>query len=65
VKWVYALSKKAKAHELSQEPSSFPIPMAAAQCNGRRVVRVGDKIKLAMDLNHLHLFDAVTQKSIY
>jgi multiple sugar transport system ATP-binding protein len=38
---------------------------AAAQCDGRRIVHVGDRIKLAMNLNHLHLFDAETQKSIY
>jgi multiple sugar transport system ATP-binding protein len=38
---------------------------AAAQCDGRRVVHVGDQIKLAMNLNHLHIFDAETQKSIY
>lgn len=36
-----------------------------AQCEGRRRVKVGDKIELAMNLEHLHIFDNASRKSIY
>ncbi len=38
---------------------------AIAQCDGRKKVSVGDKIKLAMNLKHLHIFDGSSKQSIY
>jgi len=35
------------------------------KCEGRRVVYPKEKIKLAFNLNHLHIFDAASTKSIY
>jgi multiple sugar transport system ATP-binding protein len=35
------------------------------KCEGRRVVHPHEKIKLAFDLNHLHIFDAASTKSVY
>ena len=36
-----------------------------AKCEGRRAVHPNEKIKLTFNLNHLHIFDAVSTKSIY
>ncbi len=36
-----------------------------AQCDGRIKTNPGDKIKLCFNLNHLHVFDAQSTKSIY
>ncbi len=38
---------------------------AIAQCDGRKKVSVGDKIQLAMNLEHLHIFDSKSRQSIY
>jgi multiple sugar transport system ATP-binding protein len=38
---------------------------ALAQCDGRKPVNVGDKIRLVMNLKHLHIFDSASRKSIY
>jgi len=35
------------------------------KCEGRRVVHPNEKIKLAFNLNHLHIFDAASTKSVY
>ncbi len=35
------------------------------KCEGRRAVHPNEKIKLAFNLNHLHIFDAVSTKSVY
>jgi multiple sugar transport system ATP-binding protein len=35
------------------------------KCEGRRAVRPKDTIKLAFNLNHLHIFDAESTESIY
>jgi multiple sugar transport system ATP-binding protein len=35
------------------------------KCDGRRAVHPNDRIKLAFNLNHLHIFDAESAKSIY
>ncbi|MDJ0818186.1 MAG: sn-glycerol-3-phosphate ABC transporter ATP-binding protein UgpC [Desulfobacterales bacterium] len=35
------------------------------KCEGRRAVHPNEKIKLAFNLNHLHIFDAASTKSIY
>jgi multiple sugar transport system ATP-binding protein len=35
------------------------------KCEGRRIVHPNEKIKLAFNLNHLHIFDAVSTKSVY
>jgi multiple sugar transport system ATP-binding protein len=35
------------------------------KCEGRRVVHPKEKIKLAFNLNHLHIFDAASTKSVY
>ena len=35
------------------------------KCEGRRVVRPNEKIKLTFNLNHLHIFDAASTKSVY
>jgi multiple sugar transport system ATP-binding protein len=36
-----------------------------ARCEGRRLVAVGDRLAMRMNLQHLHIFDAATEKSIY
>ncbi len=36
-----------------------------AQCDGRIKAGTGDKLKLCFNLDHLHVFDAQTTKSIY
>ncbi len=36
-----------------------------ARSEGRRIIRVGEKLRLALNLNHLHIFDAETTRSIY
>ena len=36
-----------------------------AKCEGRRAVQPNEKIKLTFNLNHLHIFDAASTKSIY
>jgi len=36
-----------------------------ARSEGRRIIHVGEKMKLAMNLEHLHIFDAKTSLSIY
>ncbi|NQU65865.1 MAG: sn-glycerol-3-phosphate ABC transporter ATP-binding protein UgpC [SAR324 cluster bacterium] len=36
-----------------------------AQCDGRIKVKTGDKLKLCFNLNHLHIFDGQSTKSIY
>ncbi|MBN2283343.1 MAG: sn-glycerol-3-phosphate ABC transporter ATP-binding protein UgpC [Deltaproteobacteria bacterium] len=36
-----------------------------ARSEGRRIIRVGERLKLAINLNHLHIFDAKTSASIY
>ncbi len=36
-----------------------------ATSEGRRVIRVGEKLTLAINLNHLHLFSADTTQSVY
>ena len=36
-----------------------------ARCEGRRVVKTGDKIKIAFNLEQLHIFDAENGKVIY
>lgn len=36
-----------------------------ARSEGRRVVRVGEKLTMALNLDHLHIFDAHTLSSIY
>jgi multiple sugar transport system ATP-binding protein len=35
------------------------------KCEGRRAVRPKEKIKLAFNLNHLHIFDSASTKSVY
>jgi multiple sugar transport system ATP-binding protein len=35
------------------------------KCEGRRLVHPNEKIKLAFNLNHLHIFDATSTKSVY
>jgi multiple sugar transport system ATP-binding protein len=35
------------------------------KCEGRRAVHPNEKIKLAFNLNHLHIFDAASTKSVY
>ena len=35
------------------------------RCEGHTIVKPSEKIKLAFNLNHLHLFDAATTKTIY
>jgi multiple sugar transport system ATP-binding protein len=32
---------------------------------GRRIFQAGQRLRMAMNLNHLHLFDAGTTQSIY
>ncbi len=36
-----------------------------AKSEGRRVFRAGEQLRMAMNLNHLHLFDAATTQAIY
>jgi multiple sugar transport system ATP-binding protein len=36
-----------------------------SKCEGRRAVHPKEKIKLAFNLNHLHIFDAASTKSVY
>ncbi len=36
-----------------------------ARCEGRNPIRTGDQPDLALNLNHLHVFDAQTRMSIY
>ncbi len=36
-----------------------------ARSEGRRIINVGEKMKLAFNLKHLHIFDAKTSLSIY
>jgi len=36
-----------------------------AKSEGRREIKVGGKLKLVLNLNHLHIFDAETTRSIY
>lgn len=36
-----------------------------AKCDGRKIVRPGEKLNLAMNLERLHIFDAETSRSIY
>jgi multiple sugar transport system ATP-binding protein len=36
-----------------------------ARSEGRRIINVGEKIKLSLNLEHLHIFDAKTTLSIY
>ncbi|HPI94439.1 MAG TPA: sn-glycerol-3-phosphate ABC transporter ATP-binding protein UgpC [Deltaproteobacteria bacterium] len=36
-----------------------------ARSEGRRLITVGEKLRMAMNLNHLHIFDAKTSLSIY
>ncbi len=36
-----------------------------AKCEGRRQIKVGDTFKLALNLEHLHIFDAETTQAIY
>ena len=35
------------------------------KCDGRRPVRMGDTVKMGLNLGHLHVFDAQTTQSIY
>ena len=35
------------------------------KCEGRRAVYPNEKIKLSFNLNHLHIFDAESTKSVY
>jgi multiple sugar transport system ATP-binding protein len=39
--------------------------MFIAKSEGRKVFEVGQKLKMGMNLNHLHLFDSKTEKAIY
>ena len=36
-----------------------------ARCEGRRQVAVGEHLAMRLNLQHLHIFDAATEKSIY
>jgi multiple sugar transport system ATP-binding protein len=36
-----------------------------ARCEGRRSAGIGDRVRLALNLEHLHIFDARTSHSIY
>ena len=35
------------------------------KCEGRRPVRVGETLKMELNLGHLHIFDAKTTQSVY
>jgi multiple sugar transport system ATP-binding protein len=39
--------------------------MFIAKSEGHRVFQAGEKLRMAMNLNHLHLFDADTTHAIY
>jgi multiple sugar transport system ATP-binding protein len=36
-----------------------------ARCEGGRTIKAGDRVPLALNLNHLHIFDAASKQSIY
>ncbi len=36
-----------------------------ARCEGRRRVAAGDRLRMALNLNHLHIFDANTARAVY
>jgi multiple sugar transport system ATP-binding protein len=36
-----------------------------AKCDGRRIVEAGDRFKMALNLEHLHIFDGESTLSIY
>ena len=36
-----------------------------ARCEGGCTIKAGDRVPLALNLNHLHIFDAASKKSIY
>ena len=36
-----------------------------ARSEGRRLIHVGEKLRLALNLKHLHIFDAKTTLSVY
>jgi multiple sugar transport system ATP-binding protein len=36
-----------------------------ARCEGGRTIMAGDRVPLALNLNHLHIFDAASKRSIY
>ena len=36
-----------------------------ARCEGGRTIKAGDRVPLALNLNHLHIFDAASKRSIY
>jgi multiple sugar transport system ATP-binding protein len=36
-----------------------------ARCEGRRVIKIGENIDVAIDLEQLHIFDAKTTKVLY
>jgi multiple sugar transport system ATP-binding protein len=36
-----------------------------AKSEGRRIFHAGQQLRMAMNLNHLHLFDAATSLSLY
>ncbi len=38
---------------------------AIARCDGRKILHPGEEVKIALNLKHLHLFDAESTKSIY
>ncbi len=40
------------------------VPLVA-RCEGRRQVTVGDHLAMRLNLQHLHIFDAATEQSIY
>lgn len=35
------------------------------KCDGQRPVRMGETLKMALNLKHLHIFDAQTTQSVY
>jgi multiple sugar transport system ATP-binding protein len=36
-----------------------------ARCDGGRTIKAGDRVPLALNLNHLHIFDAASEQSLY
>jgi len=36
-----------------------------ARCEGGRIIKAGDRVPLALNLKHLHIFDAASKRSIY
>ena len=36
-----------------------------AKVEGRRKFEAGDRLKMTLDLTHLHIFDAETEQSVY